>query len=631
MSNVITRQRHGLGWIPDTPKKADFRVRMSKEEMATISLPPSVQLWTPPILDQKSTSGCTGFASSSLYRYMLRILGKPDFQPSPLFNYWFGRHVPRLGWEDEDEGAMPRDVMQSMISNGVVWEQDWPFSEDSDIVNRRPPQTVLATAKKNRIIEGKYVRMLANDNLFHLKYSLTQGLPFLCGIDVYSSFFDTGGNGMIPMPQTNQTFEGGHLGMVSGFDDLTRRFTFVNSWGEEWGRCLAGGTSVQLLNGKQEKIENLVGKLVWVYSVDERTLEIVPTQALGISSGYRDDLVRIVLDNEESVVCTRDHLWMLRDGTFERASKLQTGTSLMPLYRSEKKGYESVYSPRSHKWFVGHWSVARKLGLVDRNGHLETCVSGSCRLVVHHKDFDGLNNEPNNLEVMSACYHKDLHQRLGSFNGSMVMKRLWQEQPERMLAIALKNIGDYNEKARMGLVIPTTKQLEARKRNGERFASLPPHPLTEKQLAALRVNGFRVGSLPKSSEHKARLSESLEKAHQEGRCPLTDKQREARSENMKRVNQLPKGPVTEAQRSARRQNILIATAARVARNHKVVSVEDLGITLPVYDLLVEKENCANFALSTGVFVHNSGLGFMPYEYVANAGLAGDFWRIEAIT
>lgn len=225
--------RKGLGWVRDLRSAKDFRVKMSKAEMDQVHLPPSVELWTPPILDQGVTNSCTGFASSGLYRYMLRLLGKPDFQPSPLFTYWFGRRVPRLGWENEDEGAMPRDVMQTMISNGVVPEELWPF--DPGKVNDGPPQSVLAKAKANRIIEGKYVRMLANDNLFHLKHSLTQKLPFLIGIDVYSSFFDTGEDGMVPMPQTSETYEGGHLMYCSGFSDELRRFRCPNSWGEGAG------------------------------------------------------------------------------------------------------------------------------------------------------------------------------------------------------------------------------------------------------------------------------------------------------------------------------------------------------------------------------------------------------------
>ncbi len=184
-------------------------------------------------MDQGRTNSCVGNASASLFHYMLHYLGKPDFQPSRLFNYWLARHVPRLGWENEDEGAMPRDAMQSMISNGVISEDDWPF--DTGKINERPPQALLAKAKANRVVEGEYVRMLANDNLYHLKYSLFQKLPFLIGVDVYSSFFDTDTDGMTPMPQTSEAYEGGHLMYCNGYNDSIRRFRCPNSWSEDEG------------------------------------------------------------------------------------------------------------------------------------------------------------------------------------------------------------------------------------------------------------------------------------------------------------------------------------------------------------------------------------------------------------
>ena len=237
MTVMITREPHGMGWVPDIRDRRDFRFSAPSSTPAS-QLPPAVVLWTPEIRDQGNTNSCVGQATASLYEYVAHYLPRDDFHPSALFNYWFARHVPRRGWENEDEGAMPRDAMQSMISNGVVGESDWPFTEDQAIVNRRPPQTLLAQAKSNRVTEGKYVRMLANDSLYHLKYSLAQGLPFLIGIVVYSSFYDTGSDGLVPMPRTSETFEGRHLMWVNGYSDDTQRFRVVNSWGESWG---AGG------------------------------------------------------------------------------------------------------------------------------------------------------------------------------------------------------------------------------------------------------------------------------------------------------------------------------------------------------------------------------------------------------
>lgn len=230
MSNVITRQRYGLGWIRDIPKPLqDYRFSAMLDTATTLPHEIDLEPASPPILNQGRTNSCVAHGSASLFRYTLKRQGLPDFAPSRSFIYWFTRHVPRLGWETVDEGAMPRDAMQTMISNGVVSEDDWPF--DPDLINVRPPQELLTKAKSHRIIEGRYVRMKADDDLYHLKYSLAQRLPFLIGIDVYSSFFDTGSDGMVPMPKTSETYEGGHLMWCNGFFDSIRRVKCPNSWG----------------------------------------------------------------------------------------------------------------------------------------------------------------------------------------------------------------------------------------------------------------------------------------------------------------------------------------------------------------------------------------------------------------
>ena len=221
-------EKQGLGWIRDVPKSADFRAS-APVTISAADLPPSVELWTPPILDQGSTSSCVGHGSASLFRYMMHYLGQPDFQPSPLFNYWYARKISHMGWENEDNGAMPRDAMQSMISNGVVPEDNWAF--DLARVNERPPRELLPVAYKHRIIEGEYVRMLANDNLIHLKYSLAKQLPFLVGIDCFTSLFDqkTNDTGVVPFPNLErEVFEGGHLVYSNGY--ITRQAPNWSQW-----------------------------------------------------------------------------------------------------------------------------------------------------------------------------------------------------------------------------------------------------------------------------------------------------------------------------------------------------------------------------------------------------------------
>lgn len=50
----------------------------------------------------------------------------------------------------------------------------------------------------------------------------------------------------------------------------------------------------------------------------------------------------------------------------------------------------------------------------------------------------------------------------------------------------------------------------------------------------------------------------------------------------------------------------------------------IGIPIPEYDLVVPRINCHNFALTSMVFVHNSGYGFLRYDNVVN-GLPEDWW------
>lgn len=222
-----------LGWRPDIPDQRDKVLQIRKK----ISLPSEVD-WrgkvpvTPAIVDQFKTNSCVGNSSSSMVQFMRGKLNlQPDFRPSRMHIYWFARHVPRIGWENEDGGAAIRDCMKHLVANGVVPEEEWPFDEAK--VNERPPQLTLRTALAHRTLQ--YIRMKRDDDLYHLKHSLAQGFPFMFGITVYQSFEDVGSNGIVPMPKSTEEFLGGHALWAIGYSDKTKRFIVPNSWGTSWG------------------------------------------------------------------------------------------------------------------------------------------------------------------------------------------------------------------------------------------------------------------------------------------------------------------------------------------------------------------------------------------------------------
>lgn len=215
-----------LGWRPDTPDFRDFiyAAPLGQTLVPTVDLRP----FAPPIVDQSVSNSCVGNSSASMVRFVRRKLGLPDFQPSRLFIYYFARRLQ--GWQDADEGATIRDAMKVLEADGVCDEADWPF--DIDKVNDRPDQMDLHRALENRQL--KYVRMRRGDDLYHLKHSLQLGIPFMLGISVYSSFFDTGDDGLVRMPRSTETLEGGHAMYVVGYDNNAGRFIVANSWGD-WG------------------------------------------------------------------------------------------------------------------------------------------------------------------------------------------------------------------------------------------------------------------------------------------------------------------------------------------------------------------------------------------------------------
>jgi DNA gyrase subunit B len=122
------------------------------------------------------------------------------------------------------------------------------------------------------------------------------------------------------------------------------------------------------------------------------------------------DLVKVTFDNGEEVLCTPDHKFMVRNGQFIEAKDLQKGQSLMPLYRKSSKiekritieGYEMVMNPATNKWEFTH-VLADEFNL--KNG-LDSINEGSER---HHIDFNKRNNNPSNIKRLSEEVHLQIH------------------------------------------------------------------------------------------------------------------------------------------------------------------------------------------------------------------------------
>ncbi|NJM70383.1 MAG: DNA topoisomerase (ATP-hydrolyzing) subunit B [Scytonema sp. RU_4_4] len=129
--------------------------------------------------------------------------------------------------------------------------------------------------------------------------------------------------------------------------------------GDSAGGCFDGDTLVALADGRSLSFKEIVaeqamGKEHFCYTIlmngtigIERIINPRMTKA-------NAEVIKVTLDNGETIICTSDHRFMLRDGSYKSAALLTPNDSLMPLYNklsdtSEPgitiNGYEMVWTP----------------------------------------------------------------------------------------------------------------------------------------------------------------------------------------------------------------------------------------------------------------------------------------------
>ena len=119
--------------------------------------------------------------------------------------------------------------------------------------------------------------------------------------------------------------------------DFAARYPLVQGQGN-FG-CFAGDTKVELYNGEQKTLAELVdmahrGARVDIFTVDaHRNVRIKPMRAPRLVR-RNDPVVKVTLESGAEIVCTPDHRFMLRDGTYREARELKPKDQLMPFARS---------------------------------------------------------------------------------------------------------------------------------------------------------------------------------------------------------------------------------------------------------------------------------------------------------
>jgi DNA gyrase subunit B len=464
--------------------------------------------------------------------------------------------------------------------------------------------------------------------------------------------------------------------------------------GDSAGGCFCGDTLVALADGRSLSFKELVaeqakGKEHFGYTIRkdgtiglERLLHARMTK-------MQAPVVRVTLDNGESIVCTPDHRFMLRDGSYKEAAQLAAGDSLMPLYRKKSdmkepgitiQGYEMVKDPRSDSWLFTHkladWYNCWK-GVYDKTD------GDHC----HHIDFNKLNNNPTNIMRLPSEKHLELHRKhvertLRHPDTVEKVRKLHQSKEFRAMMSTRMSLPEMkqalSERAKLQWEDETYKEYMAEQwlefyNTNEAYREEVLDKLNQEQrkywsdednrrLQAERVHAYFENHQEAREAHSQRSKAQWEDEEllawrraktQQQWTPDFRAQRRATLDQTyyrKTVAALKQFEVDgkidiegySAHRLVTRDasllrfdkfcqryfdgNETLAREAIVTYNHCVVSVEQLDQTEDVYD--VEVPGAHNFALASGVFVHNSAKQGRDRHFQAILPLRGKILNVE---
>ena len=382
-----------------------------------------------------------------------------------------------------------------------------------------------------------------------------------------------------------------------------------------YARCFSAGTRVALVDGTSPTLEDMAsradcGELFWGYSIGEHGRLVVTLLEAPRYIG-RDSLLEIVLDDGHRIDATPDHEFLLRDGQMAPAGVLRPGDSLMPLYRTARRGYEMVYQPLS-----GHLYPTHRLSDEWNLKHgIYADVPGTHR---HHIDWNRRNNRPDNLERMIAAEHIRLH------NAENYGADFDAEEHGAAIRAAFERLTQDSSWAE--------RFQAAQARRAREFWGDERYAAVRNQLIAARRNPtdatrelHRMAMLRRFADPQQRLMQGQLSAA--ARARDTGSRRNAQRQIARRIN-LRQEITADRVRWALDETESIRGAARLLecdrsvfrrfpeilgqahgrkpqRNHKVAQVRELPGDHDVYCLTVPE--AGNFALDAGIFVRNCGI------------------------
>lgn len=197
--------------------------------------------------------------------------------------------------------------------------------------------------------------------------------------------------------------------------------------------CVIGDTLIAVADGRNAvSIKQLTEEKndVPVYCLNENGKLAIKTMRNPRITGYNQPIYKVVLENGHEIKVTGNHKFRLSSGEYKETKDLKYGDSLHILTKykaSLDEIFEGSNSRSSDYWWL------KNANETNRSEHRFIYEQFNNKIktgnVIHHKDFNSLNNDIENLQEMTKIEHDEYHGMLirGENNPYHKMSDEWKK------------------------------------------------------------------------------------------------------------------------------------------------------------------------------------------------------------
>jgi hypothetical protein len=305
--------------------------------------------------------------------------------------------------------------------------------------------------------------------------------------------------------------------------------------------CFVGSTRVPLLDGRDVQIKELADGKPVWVYSSDDQGCIVPALAVGRKTRQTRQLCDVVLTTGATIRCTPEHLWRLRDGSYKEAQALQPKDRLMPIFR--KYDTNSGYEKVTDRDSRLSWTHVLVREYLDGQPLGPEEVS-------HHDNEVKTDNRPENLIRMDRVAHLAHH----------ATKRHSEDDGYRQTLRAAQQAYWSSPEAR-------ARQAEVARESNRRRSNIREYHAARMDLLRSAIDARSVGAAARRVGLARNSALTVLRLH--GFDSWED------------------------------------FKAQDGLNHRVKFTELVELEEPVWVYDLEVDGFHNFALTAGVFVHNS--------------------------